>query len=232
MAIAAVERRRAAGDEVLLIVGSDHGHETVSGVVDIEAELIAAGLKSASGPNDVLAVSSGTSSLIYLHPDAEARRDRLGDFLASQPWAGRVMAAADLGSIGQAPHNGLAFAVSLKADASENDFGIRSRSAAAKPRWGKPDRLGAPARLGSAVRAVTVLTIDGPGFLPPAPRGTGSRRSRAHHHAASRHCGAGWTAGRCSKRRSDARDHRRPVAAVLLAEDAQCRIPRAVLSRR
>ena len=72
MAIAAVERRRAAGDDVLLIVGSDHGHETVSGVVDIEAELIAAGLKSATGPNDVIAVSSGTSSLIYLHPDAEA----------------------------------------------------------------------------------------------------------------------------------------------------------------
>ena len=89
MAIAAVERRRAAGDDVLLIVGSDHGHETVSGVVDIEAELIAAGLKSATGPNDVIAVSSGTSSLIYLHPDAEARRDRLGDFLASQPWAGQ-----------------------------------------------------------------------------------------------------------------------------------------------
>ena len=39
-------RLRAAGDEVLLIVGSDHGHETVSGVVDIEAELIAGGLKS------------------------------------------------------------------------------------------------------------------------------------------------------------------------------------------
>ena len=50
MAIAAVERRRAAGDDVLLIVGSDHGHETVSGVVDIEAELIAAGLKSGRRP--------------------------------------------------------------------------------------------------------------------------------------------------------------------------------------
>ena len=45
--IDAVDRRRRAGDDVLLIVGSDHGHETVSGVVDIEAELIAAGLKSA-----------------------------------------------------------------------------------------------------------------------------------------------------------------------------------------
>ena len=45
MAIEAVDRRRAAGDDVLLIVGSDHGHETVSGVVDIEAALIAGGLK-------------------------------------------------------------------------------------------------------------------------------------------------------------------------------------------
>ena len=38
-----------AVDDVLLIVGSDHGHETVSGVVDIEAELIAAGIKAGRG---------------------------------------------------------------------------------------------------------------------------------------------------------------------------------------
>src|SRR5690348_12142834 len=67
MAIAAVERRRAAGDDVLLIVGSDHGHETVSGIVDIEDALVTAGLKSSDGSDDVLAVSSGTSSLVYLH---------------------------------------------------------------------------------------------------------------------------------------------------------------------
>ncbi|MEJ0018173.1 MAG: alkaline phosphatase family protein [Acetobacteraceae bacterium] len=34
MAIAAVDACRDAGDDVLLVVGSDHGHETVSGVVD------------------------------------------------------------------------------------------------------------------------------------------------------------------------------------------------------
>ena len=33
MVIAAVDRLRAGGDEVLLLVGSDHGHETVSGIV-------------------------------------------------------------------------------------------------------------------------------------------------------------------------------------------------------
>ena len=171
MALAAVERRRAAGDEVLLIVGSDHGHETVSGVVDIEAEMIAAGLKSATGPNDVIAVSSGTSSLIYLHPDAEARRDRLGDFLASRPWAGRVIAAADLGSIGQAPHNGLAFAVSLKSDASENEFGIPGRSLAAKPRWGKSDRLGCGQHGGlGQFEQSPLLLIDGPGFAAGTAR--------------------------------------------------------------
>lgn len=38
MVIDAVARLRAVGDDILLLIGSDHGHETVSGVVDIEAE--------------------------------------------------------------------------------------------------------------------------------------------------------------------------------------------------
>ncbi len=171
MAIAAVERRRAAGDDILLIVGSDHGHETVSGVVDIEAELIAAGLKSAANSNDIIAVSSGTSSLIYLHPSAEHRRDSLGDFLASQPWAGQVIGTANLAAVGQAPHYGLALAVSLKADASENEFGIPGRSLAAKPRWGKPDRLGCGQHGGlGRYEQSPVLLIDGPGFAAGAAR--------------------------------------------------------------
>jgi len=165
MAIAAVERRRDAGDDILLIVGSDHGHETVAGVVDIEAELIAAGLKSAADSNDVVAVSSGTSSLIYLQKSAEDRIDRIGDFLTSQSWAGHVIGPADLATIGQAPHYGLAFAVSLAADESENKFGIPGRSLAAKPRWGKPDRLGCGQHGGlGKYEQSPVLLIDGPGF--------------------------------------------------------------------
>jgi arylsulfatase A-like enzyme len=171
MVAAAVDRRRAAGDDVLLIVGSDHGHETVAGVVDIEAELLAAGLKAAADSNDVVAMSSGTSSLIYLHPDAEAHRDSLGQFLASQPWVGRVIDTANLGAIGQAPHNGLAFAVSLRADASANEFGVPGRSLAARPRWGKADRPGCGQHGGlGQFEQSPVLLIDGPGFTAGAGR--------------------------------------------------------------
>jgi arylsulfatase A-like enzyme len=165
MVIDAVDRRRRAGDDILLIIGSDHGHETVSGVVDVEGELIAAGLKSGPESNDIVAMSSGTSTLIYLHPDAERHRERLGDFLGSQRWAGSVIDEANLATIGQAPHNGLAFAVSLKADTSENEFGVPGRSLAAKPRWGKPDRLGCGQHGGlGRFEQSPVLLIDGPGF--------------------------------------------------------------------
>jgi hypothetical protein len=171
MVIDAVERLRAAGDDILLIVGSDHGHETVSGLVDVEAELIAARLKASAQSDDVIAMSNGTSSLIYLHPDNERQRDRIGDFLASRAWAGRVIGAADLGSIGQAPHNGLAYAVSLQADASENEFGIPGRSLAATPRWGKPDRLGCGQHGGLGVfEQSPVLLIEGAGFTADARR--------------------------------------------------------------
>ena len=204
MAIAAVERRRAAGDEILLIVGSDHGHETVSGVVDIEAELIAAGLKSAPDSNDMVAVSSGTSSLIYLHPDAEAPR-----VIASAtswhrgPGLASVIGTANLGAIGQAPHNGLAFAVSLKADASENEFGVPGRSLAAKPRWGKPDRLGCGQHGGlGQFEQSPVLLIDGPGFAAGTVRDAAVHVTdlaptimRASWHSGARH---GWPAAAAS----------------------------------
>jgi len=173
MVIAAVDQLRAAGDDVLLIVGSDHGHETVAGVIDVEAELIAAGLKAGETSNDMVAVSSGTSTLVYLHPDAERQREKLGDFLVSQPWAGHVVDAANLGAIGQGPLQGLAFAVSLKADASENEFGIPGRSLAAKPRWGKPDRFGCGQHGGlGQFEQSPVLMIDGRGFTAGTARDT------------------------------------------------------------
>ena len=200
MAIDAVERRRAAGDEVLLIVGSDHGHETVSGVVDIEAELIAAGLKSGRRLE-----RRHRRVQRHVEPDLSASRRRS---VAATVWAtswhrshgpASVIAAADLGSIGQAPHNGLAFAVSLKADASENEFGVPGRSLAAKPRWGKPDRLGCGQHGGlGQFEQSPVLLIDGPGFAAGS-----AREAAVHvtdlaptHHAASRHSGAGdgWPA--------------------------------------
>lgn len=171
MVIDAMARLRSAGDDILLVVGSDHGHETVSGVVDVEAELVAAGIKSAPDSNDMIAVSSGNASLIYLHPNAEHGRTQLAVFLSVQPWVGQVFDAANLAAVGQAPHNGLAFAVSLKADGLENEFGVPGRSLAAKPRWDKPDRLGCGQHGGLApFEQSPTLLIEGPGFAAGAVR--------------------------------------------------------------
>jgi len=176
MVMDAVARERERGDEILLIIGSDHGHETVSDIIDVEAALIEAGLKQGVESDDVLAMANGTSTLIYLHPDHEARRDGLENFLRAQPWAGLVIPAPDLGSVGQAPLHGLAFAVSLTADEAVNAYGVPGRSLAAKPRWDKADRLGCGQHGGLArFEQSPVLKIDGPGF------GAGARSGDAVH---------------------------------------------------
>jgi arylsulfatase A-like enzyme len=165
MVMDAVAQQRAEGDDVLLIVGSDHGHETVSGSIDLEAELLAAGLKDAADSTDVVALSNGTASLVYLHPDRENRRSALEDFLRTRPWSGVVVPAHQLGTIGQAPHHALAFAVSLRADDTPNEYGVPGRSLAAAPRWDKPVRIGCGQHGGLArYEQSPVLIIEGPGF--------------------------------------------------------------------
>lgn len=172
----AVARQRARGDDVLLLIGSDHGHETVSGSVDVEAELIAGGLKAAADSTDVVALSNGTSSLIYLDPDQEHRRSRLEDFLRTRSWAAVVVPAAELGTIGQAPHHALAFAVSLRADNGANEYGVPGRALTAVPRWDKPIRVGCGQHGGLArYEQSPVLMIEGPGFAG------GTARAEAAH---------------------------------------------------
>jgi hypothetical protein len=163
MVMDAVARERDRGDDIMLIVASDHGHETVSGVIDVEAELIAAGLKHGEDSTDVVAMANGTATLIYLHSDAVSRRAALEAFLRAAPWAGAVFNADELGEVGHAPHQCLAFAISMRSDDGLNGFGVPGRSLVAKPRWDKPDRLGCGQHGGLGVwEQSPVLLIDGP----------------------------------------------------------------------
>lgn len=171
IAIGAVDRLRDAGDDVLLIAGSDHGHQTVTGVVDIDAELIAAGLKAGPSSGEVLSVSSGTSALVYAHPDHPARLPALGEFLAACAWAGRVFPPDRLSEVGQAPRGGLAFAVSMRAEDGANEFGVRGLSLEARPGDGKRDHLGFGQHGGlGAYEQSPFLMIGGAGFEPGAAR--------------------------------------------------------------
>jgi arylsulfatase A-like enzyme len=167
----AVDRLRQAGDDVLLIVGSDHGHQTVTGVIDIDRELVEAGLKARMDSNEVLAISNGTSALIYVHPDHRSVLPPLERFLQGCPWVGRLIGAPDLAQVGQAALQGLAFAISMKADDAPNRHGVPGSSLAAKPRAGKPDRHGCGQHGGLArYEQSPFLMIDAPGFASGAER--------------------------------------------------------------
>ena len=167
--IAAVDRLRAAGDDVLFVVGSDHGHQSVTGVIDVDAELVAAGLKESRASSDVVPVSSGTSTLIYVHPDHRARIPAVHDFLSSCGWAGGVFAPERLSEVGQAPVGGLAFAVSMRAEDRPNEFGVPGLSLEALPLAGKSEHLGFGQHGGLATYEQSpFLMIAGPGFQPGA----------------------------------------------------------------
>lgn len=171
LVVTAVERLRAEGDDILLLIGSDHGHQSVTGVIDIDAELIVAGLKDGPGSGDVMAVSNGTSALIYVHPAHPDRHRAIGEFLASRDWVGALFGPAELGRIGQKPEGGLAFAVSMAASEVPNAFGIPGSSLVAKPAMGKPDRLGCGQHGGlGAYEQAPFLMASGRGFRLGATR--------------------------------------------------------------
>jgi arylsulfatase A-like enzyme len=169
--IEAVDARRAADDDILLMIGSDHGHQTVTGVIDIERELVIAGLKDSETSRDIVVSSNGTSALIYVHPSCSDRIPSLGAHLDQADWIGRVISADDLHLVGQSPRQHLAFAISMRASDKTNAHGVRGRSLVAKPSSGKPDRLGCGQHGGfGTYEQSPFLMVSGPGFAPGALR--------------------------------------------------------------
>lgn len=163
----AVERRRRDGEDVLLIAMSDHGHRTVTDVIDIDAALAEAGLKDRPEDMDLIAVSSGTAALIYLHPDRASDAGRVAAWLRTRPWAGEVLEGEALARVGQARTQGLVCAVSMRDDDAPNAFGVKGGGWSALPHEGKPDRLGCGQHGGLSVwEQMPFLMIEGTGFAP------------------------------------------------------------------
>jgi arylsulfatase A-like enzyme len=152
-------------DDVLLLIGSDHGHQTVTGVIDIDEELVTAGLKESLESTDVVVASNGTSALLYVHPDFVARTPLLGDFLANQEWAETVFDGSGLASVGQGRDHGLAFAVSMRASDAPNAYGVAGTSLVAERAGNKADILGSGQHGGlGAGEQAPFLMIRGAGF--------------------------------------------------------------------
>ena len=107
-----VDHMRSAGDDVLLLAGSDHGHQTVVGTVDVETALAGAGLKDAPDSAEVVVAPQGTAALIYVAGHAQDRVPAITAWLQAQPWCGAVFAGERLAEVGHAAEHGLAVAFS------------------------------------------------------------------------------------------------------------------------
>ncbi len=197
--------RAATPADTLLIACSDHGHQTVGEVVDINAEFAAARLKSDPHDTSLLAASNGTSALVYLHPDRAGDADAVLDFLRSQSWAGEVLAGEGLRAAGQQPDGAMLCAVAMRSDERPNAYGIPGISAAARPVAGKPDRLGCGQHGGlGAYEQMPFLMIRGSGFGPGATR---TERSSMIDLAPTILAHLGLPAHGCEGRQLQALDH-------------------------
>ena len=86
-----------------VIVVSDHGYSTISGVIDMEPELRNAGFPTGDMPGGVAVAPNGGSALFYAPPDTT---ERLAAWLASRPWCGALVASEAAGDIpGTLPAN-------------------------------------------------------------------------------------------------------------------------------
>lgn len=155
------------GEEILLLVGSDHGMETVTRIVDLDALLIEAGLKRAPGSSDVVVAPQGTSALLYFaEPDGDLV-GRVARFLDGQDWVERSFVGPALAEIGMPANGALRIAITLKADDEPNPHGVRGASATVRDPSEPKDNLGFGQHGGFGINEQQPFLIaTGGGFSP------------------------------------------------------------------
>ncbi|MBV8169063.1 MAG: alkaline phosphatase family protein, partial [Alphaproteobacteria bacterium] len=163
-----------AGEKILLLVGSDHGMETVSRIVDVNALLIAAGLKAAPGSRDVVVAPQGTSALLYFaEPDGEIV-GRVARFLETQDWVGQTYVGPALAGIGMPTGGALRIAISFAADDAANPHGVRGASATMRDPEEPKDNMGFGQHGGLATHEQQPFLIATGGGFSPGRRATPS----------------------------------------------------------
>ena len=112
------------GERTLLMIGSDHGMETVDRTIDLDALLIAAGLKRAPESGDVVVAPQGTSALLYFAEPTGELVGRVARFLETQDWVAESFVGAALAGVGLPTDGTLRIAVTLSCDDRVNAHGV------------------------------------------------------------------------------------------------------------
>ena len=122
-----VERLRAEDDDILLLIGSDHGHETIGDCIDVEDWLSAHGLGEQLAAGDVAIAGQGTAALLYATD--RGRPGLLGvlDEMRRAPWSADVLTGDRLAAHGFAASGGVVAAVDMARQGEANPYGVSGR---------------------------------------------------------------------------------------------------------
>ena len=121
---AVVDQLNENGEDILLIIASDHGHETVSGVLPLSDLLIEAGLKDGPGSTDVVIASNGLSAHIYITDEARSRIPGIIGFLEHTEGIARVFSGDQLAELGHKTDTPLAISLVTERTDDKNPYGI------------------------------------------------------------------------------------------------------------
>jgi hypothetical protein len=137
-----IEGLRDGGEEILLLVGSDHGQETIGACIDLSVWLVARGLGGELEAGEVAVAGQGTAALLYATDRGRGRLLGVLDEMRSAPWADEIVVEGDLARRGHAARGGVVAAVNMARQDNTNAYGIRGRRYVAA----EPDK---PAAIGS-----------------------------------------------------------------------------------
>jgi hypothetical protein len=127
---ATVDELRARGEDILLMVGSDHGHETISQGVNVTAWLDDNGYGALREAGQIAFATQGTAVLLYAIGEAERVVPDVLAKLEGASWVDEIATGAQLEELGIAREGGLVAGISLTRKPEPNDFGVVGQ------RWG------------------------------------------------------------------------------------------------
>lgn len=163
----AVQQRRAAGDDVLFVVCSDHGHETVEEIVPVAELLVDAGLKNTTDSSDVVLASSGMGALVYVADDVYDRGTAIAEWLRRQEWVDRLYAHGQLAEAGHRIDSPLAILFGLAKRDAPNRHGVRGHGHVAADLFTTTDAAGCGQHGGfGPYESNPFLQVSGGGFAP------------------------------------------------------------------